>query len=341
MYGSAHPCAGRPASAVLLHLLAFNSARHDTSSRPTLSRHLRRLKDTMAKAFPFFRLSRELRDEIYKEVGGDTIEFNLIPAPKDRDSTAEDENPTMAVKVVGAPTLAPLLVSRDFKHEYEMEVRREMGLVAIGPLESEVQTLALYEDGKADRCLRWCCALLIQMWKPTDSPTVERYDAVLDLLLPYTDNLQMVTYALLDRLPTDGSEQVMPETVLDASAFDERLIKPKNQIKDIRLTSCHYFEGHKLSLPQSMRPLRDVISKYPLLFRWANQIGWPRVRGVIQASDCNVMAYEAVAVRDECGGFVGLDYLIAPCAGFNHEGVMRGVEGVLEERRDRGAGRAS
>lgn len=111
--------------------------------------------------FPFFRLPRELRDrvrlstgpsraarllkmilQIYADVGSDYKQYCLecpihMPPGEDNDGGKDSDDSDdsddgdrtfFAIAVTSKPTKNLLLVSRAFKEEYEMEVRRDMVL---------------------------------------------------------------------------------------------------------------------------------------------------------------------------------------------------------------------
>lgn len=96
----------------------------------------------------------------------------------------------MAVTVLSAPATNLLLVSHDFKHEYETELRRHMALWAPGPLTARPsRVLVLEKDGSVHQFFRRIPSLVIRMWYCRKFDSSSKFELPLDtpINLP-TDN---------------------------------------------------------------------------------------------------------------------------------------------------------
>ncbi|KAF2161935.1 hypothetical protein M409DRAFT_27661 [Zasmidium cellare ATCC 36951] len=222
------------------------------------------------KPFPFFRLSQEVRDQIYNELEIKSVWVSVIVPPRASDIKSGDKTSVaikFMVKVSPMPVTNFALVSRTFKYEYETELRRHlrlnMGSVSKRPFWPE--SLTEY-DSRVRRLLRGVLEAEARIWHLGGaSHDAEAYCRVRELLLPLLPNVKSFTQDLLFQLPATAFDpDDKPVGLLDTTFLDQRLPLP-DQARKIPLKTRVYLTSALVSINPNYRPTADDIREFSIL----------------------------------------------------------------------------
>lgn len=127
------------------------------------------------KVFPFFRLPRELRDEIYKDVEGRTTRINIKLFKSSSKHALQAHGVSVCkAKFYSHPQGYLLLISKTFRAEYEEEAWQHARLELTKPEQDQFPTVAL-SDLNASEGLLKSLSKILEISTRISPPNVTRW----------------------------------------------------------------------------------------------------------------------------------------------------------------------
>ncbi|KAK4499068.1 hypothetical protein PRZ48_009580 [Zasmidium cellare] len=283
------------------------------------------------KPFPFFRLPRELRDQIYSELDTESAEFD-VGFPRRTEDGAWIRvhgkiSPEFIIraKISSMPVTNFALVSRAFKEEYETELRRQTPMcLKIGlARDNKLRLEYLTENSKAHCCLRRIPQVEMRIWFPASGgydpcksfvgrdngaatgplTQADIYDGIRHLLLPYMANLKTFTQDVSFELLTDNHDIADRPSDLHPTLFADKTILLPDRADPVLLKTRVYLASALVSINPHYHATGDDISEFPSL-----EDGFWEVTGsILQCSSMNLIRYRALPAKEGEGMFWGLD----------------------------------
>ncbi|KAK4499067.1 hypothetical protein PRZ48_009579 [Zasmidium cellare] len=295
----------------------------------------------MARPFPFFRLPRELRDEVYRYLGGEDVTC-AIKVPCDEPKDDQKNQASIIVRAVASHQPLPqlLLVSHAFEHEYKTELRRHSAVRVCKPHERELVfgSQRLIKHGPAHRCFRHARKLEVRLEDKLDesSPVLDESVRIVRAFAPFMDSLQsvdcMFTFPLTGH-ECDAAIRDYDRGFSDIYAGDvvspmlRNILKPNgshclNKTAGVPVTNHLYLKAQLLGVQRPFRPTFADFERFPSFHRYLPE---EEVRYLIEGSRLNQITYKATLSNDKYH-FLGLELTI-------HEptAVARDFDEILNE----------
>ncbi|EME44001.1 hypothetical protein DOTSEDRAFT_24105 [Dothistroma septosporum NZE10] len=299
---------------------------------------------TKTKAIPLFRLPRELRDQIYANVGGREVKFKLVLTSTSplSDSSDTSKEYSYAACVSSAARTNLLLVSRAVNNEYTTEMHRRMDLnIRASEDEESFAAHGIQLDKKLRAHLAQIPSLQLTLDLTCKSPELfhqctEKYMVARDVLVHTMTRLELVRddAHIISLLGSDDSEVQRKVNEAFTGFLNTEVLRFLRQGRHSRTVKYEYhlFQHQKMySLLRTPEPVKGMKEKYPLLF---TAFDWGEMQDLMERHLVNKVVYEVTASSDP-DALLGLDYRFVSAGTFALDGTMACFEYVVAHARER------